>query len=203
MNALCAVAQKNTENVFMGRSQSAGTKPTSDYLRRNVLITVFTNDKSITADKKHPRKFRGESIDAQVFDLSDLAVKRNLQIDIGTREGAWRVTVKPARALKTSPQLGYYFAVIVKAFADFMREHDPSLTLKEASDNAHYRIKEQLFSRPIVDQDGRVIATKVRSVADADIAEMSKLIDSAIDWLGSEWQIAVPPPSFTERTGQF
>lgn len=143
----------------------------------------------------------GEIIDAQVFDLDKVETRRSLQSDIGRRLGLWRVTIRPARGMKSTPQLGYYFGVIVRFFADFIRGHDPSLSQSEASEMAHNELKRRFLSTPITDQHGRVIGDKIGSVAKCDKPMMSKLIDDSINFLCSEYELSIPEPSYVERHG--
>lgn len=140
-------------------------------------------------------------IDNEVFNFSDIAIKRDFQSTIGRLDGYWRITLREARPRVTDPQRGYYFGVVVRFFADYMREQDPTLTLKEAADTAHLEIKHHCLPEPIIDADGRLIAERVGSVTKIDKQRMSKLIDDAILWLASEWRIAVPPPTRDERDG--
>lgn len=143
----------------------------------------------------------GEIIDAEVFNFDDVGTRRAFQSDIARRLGVWRVTIKPARGMKTTPQLGYYWGVIIRFFADFIRGHDPSLSKKDAIDMAHNELKRRFLSTPVMDQHGRVIGDKIGSVAKCDKPTMSKLIDDSINFLCSEYELPIPEPSYVERYG--
>lgn len=144
-------------------------------------------------------------IDNKLFDMSNIEVRRSLQSTIGTLDGPHRVTIKPGRPGVTDPQRAYWFGVIVAHFAMYMMDEDAELRPKEAAESAHIELKKQVLSEPICNQHGEVIAEKFGSLAngsETDKKRMSKAIDDAINWLGSKWDIAVPPPTREERYGR-
>lgn len=141
------------------------------------------------------------NIDNELFRCSELDEKRRLQFIVAQLDGDCRVTIKPGRPGVTDPQRRYWWGVIVAIFADFMREHDPSLSPREASDAAHIEIKRHVLPEPVKDDNGRIIAEKVGSLRKIDKKRMAQAIDDAINWCGSEWGLAMPPPSHTERYG--
>jgi hypothetical protein len=144
----------------------------------------------------------GTIFDRKLFHLADLEERRELQTVIGRLDGDYRVTIKPGRPSVSDPQRGYWFGVICEVFGEFMREHDPSLTPLEAKDSAHMELKRRFLPQPIHDADGILIAERVGSLTKIDKPRMSRLIDDAINWLGSNWNIAVPPPNRLERFGE-
>src|SRR4051812_360514 len=119
-------------------------------------------------------------MDREVVNFSEVTAKRNIMAYVSRLEGPHRVTIAPARPGITNPQRGYYFGVIVYYFADFMIEHNPELTRKQASEAAHLELKRRFLPNPIVDQHGQVIADAADSLTKIDKPTMQKFIDNCI-----------------------
>lgn len=118
-------------------------------------------------------------------------------------QGPYGVEIRPRRMTKTARQQGYYFGVIVKAFADYMRGHGARLPpiFKSFEDFAHRAIKERCLNEPVVDAEGQPILNHrgemihlTGSVADLDVEGMTRLIDAARTYLDDEFGIVTPEP---------
>lgn len=117
--------------------------------------------------------------------------------------GPYSVDVLPRRMTATVRQRGYYFGVIVQAFADYLRGHGARLPpiFKSFEDFAHCALKERCLNEPVVDADGQPILNQhgemihlTGSVADLDVEGMTRLIDDAREYLDDEFGIVTPEP---------
>jgi hypothetical protein len=118
--------------------------------------------------------------------------RRLLQMEIGMLpDRPYRVTIAPSRPSKTQRQLGYYFAVHVALFRQWLVESwGQNVTLLDA----HAALKEKCLRKEIVNENTGEVVPYIGSVADLDVGEMSKYMGEAADFISEFTGIPVPEP---------
>lgn len=127
--------------------------------------------------------------------------KRRVQSFVGSLPedaGPYSIDVLPRRETASQRQRGYYFAVVVKAYAEFLRGTGMTLPALFGSfeDMAHSLLKQRLLLVAVVDGHGELTHVP-GSVARLDVEGMTRLIDDARTYLDDEFGIVTPDPDPT------
>ena len=132
-----------------------------------------------------------------IVNLADATERRRLVDTLHGLRGQYQVTLKQAQASKSDQQRAYYFGVVCTAFAEFLRENGMPCTV----DYAHELIKGKLLIEEVCHPvTNKPIGRRVGSTVEMGMKRMSEFIDDSINWLGSEFGIAVPPPPLIPHT---
>ncbi len=102
--------------------------------------------------------------------------------------------------LRTIEQNAMYWATVVTPFAEFLAEHDPTIT----KEDAHELLKRKFLAAPIIDMlTGEVILEngRIGSTTDLTTAQMSEYINRCARHLRECYHIRIDLPGGTEGTG--
>jgi restriction endonuclease Mrr len=99
------------------------------------------------------------------------------------------MTIKKRGAVST-PQRGYYFAVIVQEVRLRLKEFGYRLT----NDETHEMLKLKFNPEHLHDADGTVIATRPGSTTEFNKTMMAEYMDAIIQWAQETLNLSIPPP---------
>jgi hypothetical protein len=100
-------------------------------------------------------------------------------------------TIKPIEDSKTTEQMGYYRAVIVPKFTvGFIDKGYNGWT----DGNSHDFIKQKWFPLEVIDFETGESKQLPRSLAEASIIDLSKIIENCIIFADTYLNIEIPPP---------
>jgi hypothetical protein len=125
--------------------------------------------------------------------------KRDLMTKIGgLPEALYRIEITRVRPKLTTDQQGYYFAGIVKPFAERIHEDSGGdMNMAEAMESAHASLKERFLAVPkLVDKrTGEVLAKDVPSLMSLDTAQMYEYSEKCAAWLNRDVGVVVLTPN--------
>ena len=87
-----------------------------------------------------------------------------------------KVAIKSTKPLKSLPQLGYWWAVIIPSFQAKFREDGDKMSRGEV----HYWLKMELYYEEIISPLSDTVVKRPKSFAGISEARMSEVIDDAI-----------------------
>lgn len=124
-----------------------------------------------------------------LIDFSKEADKRHLWAFLKACKGKWRFEACRYHPRRTDAQNRYYHGVIVKLFADYLRENGDV----ENAEIAHEILKSLHLQLPIV-REGEIIGHRTGSTAKLSTSEFIEYNDRCIVWLADFFHIVVPDP---------
>lgn len=135
-----------------------------------------------------------EQIDISI-DLGNPENKRRVMSFIGTARGLYNVSITPTRSLRSLQANRYYHGVVVKCFADFLRDQGEGAS----NDDCHEMLKFKFLRRSIVDKATGEVIEFTPSTAKLDKAEFSRYVDLCAAWLKDFFGILLPAPDYAEQ----
>lgn len=134
--------------------------------------------------------------DTEIYNFSDPGTKAIWKKRIDDAEGLQCACLIPWHKMRTLPQQGYWFAVVIPELIEFFREGTGDNGWN--AESVHYFAREMWLEPVETALPSGAVFKRPQSSTELDTAEYSKLIDSAINWMG-DFGKRVPPPSHFER----
>jgi len=141
------------------------------------------------------------SVKKRLVDLDNPETKRRVLRWFGTLGGMYRVTAVPAAPTRSNRQLGWYFAEIAGALAEYLTEQE---IRKVTAEEAHEILKREVLGVPIFHPTlGRQVAVFVPH-SPGTTEQFADYCDRARAWLADTFGIVTndpePDPAKRERT---
>lgn len=126
----------------------------------------------------------------RIVNLDNEREKNMLLQHVRSLRGMHRVSVKQYRPKRSDRQNRFYHPCIVAPFAEWAREQGNEITDEEA----HEFLKAKFLTVEVVDKNGEIIGTTVRSTTSLDVKEFAEYVDKCIRFLNEFCEIQVVEP---------
>lgn len=134
-----------------------------------------------------------------IVDFSSQHSKGRLWNVLRNLEGKWRFDYCRYRLRRSDPQNRYYWGVIVKLFATFLRGQGESYT----DHDAHEVLKFKFLKFSIVNEStGELIGESSKSTATLKTSEFNDYIEKCVAWLADQFGIICPDPNDYQAAGK-
>lgn len=134
--------------------------------------------------------------DTEIYNLSDPGTKALLKQRVDEAEGLKCFHLGAWNPPATMSQRGYWYAVVLPALVEFFHEGTGNSAWN--AESCHYFARESWLDVVVTELPSGQMYRRPRSTSELDTGEYSKLIDSAINWMG-DFGKKVPLPSRFER----
>jgi hypothetical protein len=135
------------------------------------------------------------------IDMTQADNKRRVIQSVGVLTGLYEVTIEPRRSTRSNQQNKWYWACLVRAFGEYMRDQDYDIT---SDDECHEFLKARFLATTVVNKTtGEVLGRRVKSTTELTTEQFSDYCERCRAWMADFFGIIVPVPEpFHSRTGE-